>query len=67
MKRTLRVFGAGCLILWLALSANAAAAEPRSPEAKELIQAKAGELLLTLRRTTDGIGVVGLRDLTLNE
>src|SRR5438552_13191423 len=54
-------------LLMLAWTTTAAAVDSRVSGPGELVEAKAGELLLTLRRATNGIGVVGLRDLTWNE
>lgn len=54
-------------MLWVASSATAAAPDAPVSDTGGLIEARAGELLLTLRSATNGIGVVGLRDVAWNE
>ncbi len=56
-----------CSLVLLTGSARSEAAETRPPVSENLIEGKAGELMLTLRAATNGIRVVGLRDLTLDE
>jgi hypothetical protein len=67
MKRILHLVVAASASLCLPSLANAATTPPTSPEAREVIEAKAGELVLSLRMATNGIRVAGLRDITLNE
>src|ERR1051326_5099610 len=60
---------AASLISWVAATATttATAADARAGDAGKLAEAKAGELLLTLRVATNGISVVCLRDLAWND
>jgi len=67
MKKTLLFLVATGAMLWAAPPAPAAPPEARQGETENSIEAQAGELLLTLRRATNGISVVGLRDLTFNQ
>ena len=63
MKRLHLVSVAAWSVVLLATSAKAATAGARLRAAQNLINARAGELLLSLRPATDGIRVAGLRNI----
>ena len=64
-RRHLMSIAAGWVVL-ISASATAATGETHSRKGKDRIEAKAGELVFTLQNATNGIRVVGLRDLAYN-